>query len=88
MTDTGSSGVDPTALGLALGIIWAGGVATLGIIARNGWGELIHDDLADLYIGYDKTTSGILIGAIWGFADALAAGVLVGWLYNLLSRSG
>ena len=77
-----SSKLDPTSLGLALGVIWAGGIAALGLIARIGWGEKLHGLFADLYIGYDDTTTGILIGAIWGFADALVGGVLVGWLYN------
>lgn len=87
MFESKSSKLDPTALGLALGIIWAGGVAALGLIARIGWGESLHDLIADLYIGYDETTTGILIGAIWGFADALVGGVLVGWLYNTLTQN-
>lgn len=86
MTDRSTTRIDPTALGLAMGTLWAGGVAALGLVSRNGWGEELREAIASVYLGYDETDRGILVGALWGFADALIAGVLLGWLYNAFDQ--
>jgi NhaP-type Na+/H+ or K+/H+ antiporter len=86
MSEKRSTGVNPTALGLALGLLWGGGMAVLGLVSRIGWGRKLREVFEDLYVGYDKTNVGIAIGALWGFLDAFVAGFLLGWLYNRLEQ--
>lgn len=86
--DTHHTTLNPTALGIAFGLVWGGAIAVLAMISRIGWGAELQAIAEDLYVGYDETSSGVVIGAIWGFADGLVCGVLVGWLYNILDRIG
>jgi len=79
---SGTSRLDSEALGLACGLLWAGGVATLGLMARVGWGKRWERLLADVYRGYDETAPGLAIGAAWAFSDAYFGGYVVGRLYN------
>jgi len=74
--------VNPRALGFALAVLWAGAVAVLGITSRIGWGDRWRDLLADVYVGYDESASGTVVGAAWAFADGFAGGYALGWLYN------
>lgn len=82
MGDSHSGTIDGSALAKALGLLWAGGVVTLGLTARAGWGEEWRDLLADVYLGYDSTKNGLLIGAVWAFFDAFVGAKLLAWLYN------
>lgn len=77
---------NPTGLGLALGLLWAGGVAAIGILSRRGLATDIRELIGDIYVGYDETSRGILIGTLWAFGDALLGGMILGWLYNELAR--
>jgi hypothetical protein len=77
--------VQPVALGIAIGVLWAIYVGCLGITAIFGWGTALVDALASLYIGYGASILGAIIGAIWAFIDGLVAGVVVGWIYNKLA---
>lgn len=65
-----------------MGLLWAGAVVVLGLLARQGWGEEWRDMLSDVYLGYDSTRNGLAIGAIWGFVDAFVGAYLLAWLYN------
>jgi len=79
--------VDGTALGKAMGVLWAGAVVVLGLTARAGWGDEWRDLLSDVYLGYDSTSSGLAIGALWAFADAYVGAVLLARLYNGFRRT-
>ena len=81
-----SGTVNPRALGLAIGTLWAIGVALLAIVSRTGWGERWRELLSDAYLGYNETATGALTGAAWGFVDGLVGGVALGWLYNYFDR--
>ena len=63
-----------------------GAVVILGITARFGWGKRWQRLLADVYWGYDETTSGLIVGAMWAFVDGLSGGYVFSWLYNQLRR--
>ncbi len=76
-------GLDPLALGLAVGLTWAVAVAALGVASRFGWGEGWRDLLADVYLGYERHTA---IGVAWGLVDGFAGGYLVAWLYDVFRR--
>ncbi|WP_458190425.1 bacteriophage holin [Haladaptatus sp. NG-WS-4] len=77
-----TSRLDPWAFGVACGMLWAGAVVVLGLTARIGWGKRWERLLADVYRGYNETISGLAIGAVWAFFDALTGGYLFARLYN------
>ncbi|MCO8244750.1 MULTISPECIES: bacteriophage holin [unclassified Haladaptatus] len=79
-----SSRFDPRAFGLACGLLWASAVAALGVTARVGWGKRWERLLSDVYRGYNETITGLAIGAIWAFFDALVGGYAFAKLYNRL----
>jgi len=77
--------LDPKAFGLALGILWAGGVVFMGLTAIIcSWAQPFVDVLSVMYVGYSASVAGILIGVIWGFVDAFIGGLIFAWLYNKL----
>ena len=76
------------ALGLALGLTWAGGVFILGFFASFGYGTNLVNFISKLYIGYEPTLTGALTGALWAFVCAFVGGVVVAWLYNKFSTMG
>lgn len=82
---SGTNDVDVRALGLALGIVLSIVVAILALASRVGWGADWRELLADVYIGYDDTPTGALVGMVWAFADGLVLGTTLGWLYNRLA---
>lgn len=82
-TSRNSGRLDPTALGLAVGLTWAGAIAFLGIVSRFGWGEGWRELLADVYLGYEENTAA---GVAWGLVDGFVGGYLIGWLYNRFRR--
>ena len=77
--------LDALRLGTAFGIVWAVGVIVLTLGARfYGWGGAAVDVLASVYVGYATTGTGMVIGALWGYAYGFIGGFLVGWVYNYL----
>ncbi|WP_254273168.1 bacteriophage holin [Haloarcula marina] len=81
---TNSTQLDSRAFGLACGLLWACGVVVLGITARFGWGKRWERLLADVYRGYNETTTGLLVGAVWAFVDGFTGGYAFAWLYDRL----
>lgn len=82
------TGLDSRAFGLACGVLWSSAVVLLGLTARVGWGRRWERLLADVYLGYNETTPGLLAGGAWAFVDGSTGGFALAWLYNRLSRSG
>ena len=78
--------LSPNALGIAIGVLWALYVVFCGITAMFGWGVALVDTLSSLYIGYAPSIVGAVIGALWAFVDGYVAGVVIGWIYNRLTR--
>lgn len=78
--------LDVKALGLTLGIVWGGCMLLLGLSTTFwGWGSGVVNAFSSLYIGYEATVFGSLIGGVWGFFDAGIGGVIIAWLYNKLA---
>ncbi len=74
------------AFALAFAIWWGVGICALTwwVIASGGaTGEPTF--LGRIYIGYEITPLGSVIGLAWGFADGLVAGAIFAWLYNLIA---
>lgn len=78
--------IQPLALGVAIGVLWAIYVFFIGIAAMFGWGNALVETLASLYIGYEASVIGAIIGAIWAFIDGFVAGVVIAWIYNRLAK--
>ena len=80
--------LDIKALSLAIGLMWAGAVALISIIAATSDNYLqnIVNFLSSVYVGYDLTFFGILVGVFWAFIDAAIGGFVFAWLYNKLAK--
>ncbi len=73
------------AFAVAFAIWWGVGffLVTWWIIATGGaTGEPTF--VARIYLGYEISAIGSVIGLLWGFADGLIAGAIFAWLYNFL----
>ena len=72
---------------LTLGIIGGASMFLLAwwlIIIGNAEGPTTL--LERMYIGYNFTPIGSVIGAIWGFVDFGIGGAIFAWLYNLINK--
>ncbi|MDP8264527.1 MAG: bacteriophage holin [Candidatus Aceula lacicola] len=79
--------LDAKALGLSCGILWGGAMLFLGIFdIFSTWGIGITNLMSTLYIGYQPTILGSIIGAVWGFFDAGVGGFIIALLYNKLAK--
>ena len=75
--------LNPKALGLALGTLWAASIILMGLLAMAcSWAQPFVDAVSVIYLGYSSSIIGILTGALWGFIDAFLGGFLIAWLYN------
>ena len=74
------------AFALAFAVWWGVGLflGTWWVIAMSGaTGEPTF--LARIYIGYEISPVGSLIGFAWGAIDGLVAGAIFAWLYNIIA---
>jgi len=78
--------IQPVALGVAIGVLWAIYIFFAAIFAMFGWGVALVETMASLYIGFAATLLGAIIGAIWAFVDGFVAGVVIAWIYNLVAK--
>ncbi len=75
-----------SAFALAFGIWWGAGLFLLA-----WWIMWVVEPLGSptfierVYIGYEFTPVGSVIGLLWGFVDGLIGGAIVAWLYNLVA---
>lgn len=85
--NTNNCKLSPLALGLSLGIIWGVSVLIAGLIALHfSYGKPFVVAMSNMYIGYEPTIIGSLIGGAFGFVDGLIGGALIAALYNLFAR--
>lgn len=69
--------------GLAFGITWALATFLLGLSAwLLGWGTNMVSVMGEMYIGFEPTLLGSIIGAIWGFVDLFITGIVIAFIYN------
>ena len=79
--------LDIKAFGVSFGIVWGLGIFMLGLLAALlGQATGMVDILSSVYLGYEATITGSLIGGAWGFVDAAVGGVILAWLYNKLAK--
>lgn len=78
---------DVRAMGLSLGLLWGGGCFFLGILAMSiNLGNEAVSVLGSIYLGFEPTWIGSVIGAFWGFLDGAIGGIIFAWLYNKLLK--
>lgn len=77
------------ALALAVGILWGGAIllVSIGNMIWPPYGGAFLQAVASVYPGYDPGGgAAIVIGTLWGLVDGAIAGLILGWLYNLLAK--
>jgi len=73
------------AFALAGGIMWGLIMAVLTIITlMSGYAVQFVNLMADIYPGYTATSTGIIIGAFYGFLDGFIGCYIFAWLYGLI----
>ena len=78
--------LQPLALGIAFGLVWAFGVFFAGIFAMFGWGNAFVATIASFYLGYGASIIGAIIGALWAIVDGFVAGYVIAWVYNKVAK--
>ncbi len=76
------------AFALSTGLVWGGGLFGLSLLnlVFPGYGSSIINGLGSVYIGYNPTLLGGVIGFIWGFVDMAICGYIIAWIYNKLEK--
>lgn len=79
--------LDVRAMTIAFGVTWGSGVLLLGLIAwLLGWGVPMVNVLGSVYLGYQPTFAGTVIGTVWALADGAIAGAILAWIYNMAAK--
>ena len=78
--------LQPLALGIAVGLVWAFGVFFAGIFAMFHWGNAFVETIASFYLGYGASIPGAIIGALWAVIDGFCAGYVIAWVYNKAAK--
>ena len=80
--------LDIKALSLSLGVLWACAILLISIVAILSQSYLhnIVNFFSSIYLGYDLSLFGIVIGMFWAFVDAALGGLIFAWLYNKLAK--
>lgn len=75
--------INPTALGMALGVTMIAGIGFMWLIANllGLWTDGVAM-IGQFYLGFDVTLVGLVLGSFWGFFDGFIGGWVIGWLYN------
>ncbi|MFC1568100.1 bacteriophage holin [Candidatus Margulisiibacteriota bacterium] len=77
--------LDALKFGLAMGIVWAVAVLLMPLMGLiGGWGSALVKGIGGLYIGYQPTIGGAIIGMIWAFFDMGIFGLVIALIYNKL----
>ena len=69
---------------LSGGLLWALAVlfTALAALYVDGWGQSFVNMFDSIYIGYEATPLGAIIGGLWGFIDGFVGCAVFAWLYN------
>ena len=83
---------DIKALALACAILWGGAILLVAVanLICGSYGQHFLEMLASFYPGYHaaRSIAQVAIVTLYAVADGLIAGVVVGWLYNRLAKTG
>ncbi|MGD2169010.1 MAG: bacteriophage holin [Chlamydiota bacterium] len=73
-------------LALGIGITWSIGQVLVGWVAIGGWGAEYVRVMSSIYIGFNPSFIGGIIGGVWGFADGFIGGALLAFFYNVFGN--
>lgn len=76
--------IDVKKAAISAGLVWGSGIffaGLLGAITGNFAGDFINA-MGSLYMGYEPTYVGSVIGGIWALIDGGIAGALFAYIYN------
>jgi len=82
--------IDAKAMGLGMGVLWAGVVLFCGLLnlAWDGYAASFLQGVASIYPGYEVRGLGsVIIGTLWAVLDGFVGGFLLAWLYNRFTVS-
>lgn len=78
------------ALALAAGLVWGGAILMVALcnLAWPNYGLAFLEIASSIYPGYTPSgdVGSAVVGGIYGFFDGGIAGLIFGWLYNLIAR--
>jgi hypothetical protein len=74
------------ALAISLGSAWALCMLFAGWASIFGWSVKFVDIMGSVYIGFEPSILGGIIGALWGFIDGAIAGLVIALIYNFFSK--
>jgi hypothetical protein len=69
-------------LAMSLGITWGLLLMILGWASMAGWGVKLISVLSSVYLGYESSLIGGIVGFFWGLLDGFAVGAIIAFLYN------
>lgn len=73
-------------LGLSGGVFWGLSMIVAGWTSMFNWGNAFVKVMASIYIGYEPSFIGAIVGGIWGFGDGFLAGILLAFFYNVFRK--
>lgn len=73
-------------LALGVGILWGLSMMICGWTSMFDWGGAFVSVMSSIYIGYEPSFIGGIIGGIWGFFDGFIAGGVVAFFYNVFKK--
>ena len=73
-------------LAAGLGVSWGGFMLIIGWGSCFGWGTKLLEAFSNIYIGFNSSFLGGIIGLIWGFVDGALGGAIIALVYNFVSR--
>lgn len=79
--------INVKALSVALGSAWALCMLFAGWASIFGWSVKFVEIMGSVYIGFEPTFLGGIIGAAWGFIDGAVAGLVIAVIYNAVSKT-
>ncbi len=74
------------AMTIAGGAAWAFCILFAGWAAIFGWATKFVEVMNSVYIGYEPTLIGGIIGALWGFLDGAIVGFIIAVVYNAVIK--
>lgn len=81
--------LDVKALAIAMGLFWGLVMLVVGIadLIWGGYGGAFLDVMDSVYPGYDGPGGvwEVIVGVLYGLFDGAIAGLVFGWLYNLVA---
>jgi len=78
----------PGKVGLSVGITFALAVFILGLapVFFSDWGMFWVNALSTVYLGYNASFVGAIIGAVWAFFDGFIGGLIFAIIYNWVDK--